>query len=151
MAINFGPTYPYTTLPYPYNTAVQNSYTGASQNTAVSLNPTFLVIGIQGLEAAKAYPIGPNTRAYMFDTEKDFLYIKETKADGFPAAPLKILACREVTEEELKNNVMETVAPELPKNIVTTDNIEDYIASYLADNNYRPYIPRSERKAQNNE
>lgn len=151
MAINFGPTYPYSTLPYPYNTAVSNTYSGGQANTAVSLNPTNLVIGIQGLNAAKAYPIGPNTRAYMFDTENDFIYIKETKSDGFPAGPLKILACKEITEEELKKPQIETVVPELPKNLVTTDNIEEYIASYLADNNYRPYIPRSERKAQNEE
>lgn len=38
----------------------------------------------QGINGAKAYPLGPNTRAYLFDTEVDKFYTKNTDASGVP-------------------------------------------------------------------
>ena len=69
----------------------------------MKVGPGNIIVGIQGIEAAKAYPLGPNTRAYMFDMEKDFLYIKETDLSGMQKGTLKILKCTEVKEEELNN------------------------------------------------
>ena len=96
------------------------------------------VTGIQGIEAAKAYPLTPNTTGYFFDTDKDFLYIKETDQNGFPKK-LRIIRCEEVTEEELSNPVPD-------KNFVTIDMLEGFISKYLDEHSYKPYIPRKERK-----
>lgn len=152
MAINFGPYAPNNMI----NPYIGGSYTvnplPFQNQTQPQVQPGNLIIGIQGLEAAKAYPIGPNTRAYMFDTEKDFLYIKETKADGFPVGPIKIIKCTEMTEEELTAKPKEIEVKEalvLPQNVITAENIDDYISDYLAANNFRPYIPRNERRSQN--
>ncbi len=140
MAINFGPYVP--------NNMV-NPYTGGSYSfqTPPYQPPqlTNIITDIQGFEAAKAYPLGPNTRAYMFDTTKDYLYIKETRSDGFSAGPIKIIKCIAESEEEF-NKPQKIV---LPEKYITADNIDDYIADYLAANNFRPYIPRSERRANN--
>ena len=97
------------------------------------------------MATAKAYPLGPNTRAYMFDTTQDYLYIKETRSDGFSAGPIKIIKCI-AESEEVFNKPQKII---LPEKYITADNIDDYIADYLAANNFRPYIPRSERKANN--
>ena len=112
-----------------------NSYQNMSQLQNV-------ITGIQGIDAAKAYPLGPNTRGYFFDTEKDFLYIKETDQNGFPKN-LKIYSCKEVSEDSLKNP---EPAPSLPSNVVTIDTLDSLIAKYLDEHSYKPYIPRKERK-----
>ena len=38
----------------------------------------------QGINGAKAYPLGPNTKAFLFDTEVDKFYTKNTDASGVP-------------------------------------------------------------------
>jgi hypothetical protein len=145
MAINFNPYY---NNQFPQYYPAQNNGVPYNAYTPVQTAPSIIVIGIQGIEAAKAYPLGPNTRAYMFDTEKDYIYIKETDANGIIKGPLQILECKQVTEEQLQNNSKPEV-PALPAGLITADNIADYIADYLEENNYRPYVPRSERRAQN--
>lgn len=147
MAINFGPYVP-NQMVNPYG----GSYTIPNppyQNQTAQINN--IIIDIQGLEAAKAYPLAPNTRAYMFDTTRDYLYIKETRPDGFSACPIKIIKCIPETEEEYNKPLTAQVkeVPVIPQNVITTDNIDDYISDYLAANNFRPYIPRNERRAQN--
>lgn len=147
MAINFGPYVP--------DNGFGNFMPGGNNGYQTPLpsftKPTNIVIDIQGLEAAKAYPLGPNTRAYMFDTTKDYLYIKMTRPDGFSAGPIQIIKCIAETEEEYNKPLTAQVkeVPVIPQNVITTDNIDDYISDYLAANNFRPYIPRNERRAQN--
>lgn len=115
------------------------SYQNTSQFTQQLQN---VITGIQGIDAAKAYPLGPNTRGYFFDTEKDFLYIKETDQNGFPKN-LKIYSCKEVSEDSLKNPEPEHT---LPSNVVTVDMLDGLLAKYLDEHSYKPYIPRKERK-----
>lgn len=149
MAINFGPYVPnnmvnpyiggnYTVNPLPFQNQTQPQITN-------------IVTDIQGLEAAKAYPLGPNTRAIMFDTTKDYLYIKTTRPDGFSAGPIQIIKCISETEEEYNKPLTAAIkeVPVLPQNVITAENIDDYISDYLAANNFRPYIPRNERRSQN--
>ena len=114
------------------------SYQNTSQFTS---QPQNVITGIQGIDAAKAYPLGPNTRGYFFDTEKDYLYIKETDQNGFPKN-LKIYLCKEVSEDSLKN----PEPAQLPSNVVTVDMLDGLFAKYLDEHSYKPYIPRKERK-----
>lgn len=148
MAINFGPYVP--------DNGFGNFRSGGNNGyqTPPSLpfsQPTNLIIDIQGLEAAKAYPLAPNTRAFMFDTTKDYLYIKTTRFDGFSAGPIQIIKCIQETEEEYNKPATIPVkeVPVLPQNVITTDNIDDYIHDYLEANSYRPYVPKNERRGQN--
>ena len=94
-----------------------------------------IVINVQGVDAAKAYPLSPNTRGYFFDTEKDFLYIKEIGLDGLQTKPVKIIKCEEVTEADL------TEKKEQPQ-YVTKDMLEDFLATYLDEHQYKPYLPK---------
>lgn len=147
MAINFGPYVPDNS----FGNFIPGGNNGYQTPPPSFTKPTNIVIDIQGLEAAKAYPLGPNTRAYMFDTTRDYLYIKMTRPDGFSAGPIQIIKCFPETEEEYNKPLTAQVkeVPVIPQNVITTDNIDDYISDYLAANNFRPYVPRNERRAQN--
>lgn len=47
------------------------------------------VIWVQGIDAAKAYPVAPGTAVPLFDVERPTIYIKTTDNIGFPT--IKIL------------------------------------------------------------
>ena len=98
-----------------------------------------IVIGIQGLEAAKAYPIGPNTNAYFLDTGADYMYIKSIGPDGIQKKPVQIVKCITMTEEEYRNG-------EKHEDAVTYEGLESFIQKYLDDHQYKPFIPREKRK-----
>lgn len=53
-------------------------------NNLIQLTGVDLVVPTHGLEGAKAYPLGPNCRAPLFDDAEDIFYIKSTDANGFP-------------------------------------------------------------------
>lgn len=98
-----------------------------------------IVIGIQGLEAAKAYPLGPNTNGYFLDTTLDYMYIKCIGPDGIQKSPVQIVKCITMTEEEYRNG-------EKKEETVTYAGLENFIQKYLDDHQYKPFIPREKRK-----
>ena len=53
-------------------------------NNLIQLTGVDLVVPTHGIEGAKAYPMGPNCRAPLFDDQDDVFYIKSTDANGFP-------------------------------------------------------------------
>lgn len=53
---------------------------------------------VNGIESAKAYPMNPNSRVFLFDTNEDIFYVKETDSSGF--ATLKIFEFKEVKEKQ---------------------------------------------------
>ena len=55
------------------------------QNQMFQLSGVDLVVAVKGIEGAKAYPLGPNCRAPLFDDSENILYIKSTDANGFPS------------------------------------------------------------------
>ena len=42
------------------------------------------LISVTGIEAARAYPLPPNSSMPMFDADKDVMYVKTTDGAGFP-------------------------------------------------------------------
>ena len=53
-------------------------------NNLIQLASVDMVVPTHGIEGAKAYPMGPNCRAPLFDDTEDVFYIKTTDANGFP-------------------------------------------------------------------
>lgn len=47
------------------------------------------LIWVQGINAAKSYPVAPNTSVPLFDSEANVVYIKSADASGMPS--IKIL------------------------------------------------------------
>lgn len=59
---------------YVYN---QTPYTSPkSQNDLLQVN---------GLEGARNYPVSPNCRVVLFDSNQDIFYIKSTDSGGYPS------------------------------------------------------------------
>lgn len=93
----------------------------------------------QGINGAKAYPLGPNTRAYLFDTEVDKFYTKNTDASGVPQP------VREFEYFEVEHHEDESMDP---SNYVTKEEFNsmsdklDYILEQIQ--NVKPY--RKENK-----
>ena len=54
------------------------------QANLMQLSGVDLIVPIHGIEGAKAYPLGANCRAPLFDDSDDVFYIKSTDANGFP-------------------------------------------------------------------
>ena len=49
------------------------------QNNLIQLSGIDLIVPIHGIEGAKAYPLGPNCRAPLFDDTEDILDGNDTK------------------------------------------------------------------------
>lgn len=76
-----------------------------------------------GLNGAKAYPLAPNSRAYLFDSDEECFYIKVTDQTGV-AQPLRRFDYQETQiEEEL---------PQDTSKYVTKDELDE-IKGMLAD------------------
>lgn len=54
------------------------------QQNVFQLTGVDQIIPVNGIEGAKSYPMGPNCRAALFDSNEDVFYIKKTDANGFP-------------------------------------------------------------------
>ena len=76
---------------------------------------------VQGIEGAKAYPVGAGNSVLLMDSDNQFMYIKSADNAGMPT--LKIYAYSEVTE---------TKTPEEPKidmaEYVTKTELEEALA-----------------------
>lgn len=72
------------------------------QNNLIQLSGVDLVVPTHGLEGAKAYPLGPNCRAPLFDDTEDKFYIKSTDANGFPT--VKVYRFEEVVTVDPNNS-----------------------------------------------
>lgn len=86
MANFYGNTNPAYANPY----GVNNGMTGSAYyNPTPTVNAANTFIWVQGEEAAKAYPVAPNSSVILFDSENPVLYIKQADATGRPL-PMQI-------------------------------------------------------------
>lgn len=72
-------------FPTGYQPYQPNMFQGGagSQQTGTAL------IWVQGINAAKSYPVAPNTSVPLFDSEANVVYIKSADASGMPS--IKVL------------------------------------------------------------
>lgn len=77
--------YPY----YPYYPMQNNAFQNVGNVGANQPNVQSSLIWVQGINAAKSYPVAPNTSVPLFDSEANVVYIKSADASGMPS--IKIL------------------------------------------------------------
>jgi hypothetical protein len=65
----------------------QPQYYTPAMPTLPQQNNTFL--WVQGIEAAKAYPVAPNTTVQLWDAESQTIFVKSADASGMPS--MKVL------------------------------------------------------------
>ena len=66
------------------------------QNT-VQQQPSNGIVWVQGLSAAKSYPVVPNTTVMLLDSESSTFYLKTSDASGMPL-PLRVFDYKERTQ-----------------------------------------------------
>lgn len=76
---------------------------------------------VQGLEGAKAYPVGAGENVQLMDSEADYFFIKSVDQSGMPL-PLRIFKYEEVT------NV--STAKEEPKDYITREELDEILKDY---------------------
>ena len=77
--------YPY----YPYYPTQNNAFQNVGNVGMNQPNVQSSLIRVQGINAAKSYPVAPNTSVPLFDSEANVVYIKSADASGMPS--IKIL------------------------------------------------------------
>ena len=80
----------YNYFPQTYQTPVYYStQSNAFQNVGNNSQQNSFVQWVQGENAAKSFPVAPNTSVPLFDSEANVIYIKSADASGMPS--IKIL------------------------------------------------------------
>lgn len=91
-------------MPYPYTMPyqLQNNFStalpfpNAQYPQMGQQNQTGLIVAwVQGEQAMKSYPLGPNQKAFLFNTEENNFGIKSTDANGMPL-PLEVFEYQRV-------------------------------------------------------
>jgi hypothetical protein len=86
MAYNYFPQTYQSPVYYPPQS---NGYQGNSFQNGTSSQQNNFIQWVQGENAAKSFPIAPNTSVPLFDSEANCIYIKSADASGMPS--IKIL------------------------------------------------------------
>jgi hypothetical protein len=93
------------------------------------------IVWVQGENAAKSYPVAPNTTVMLLDSESSVFYLKTSDASGMPL-PLRVFDYKERTENVAK---MPSDSPKNDFNVdfdnfVTYDKLNEILASLPFNN-----------------
>lgn len=89
------------------------------------------VVWVQGIEAAKAHPVGAGSSAILMDSEESVFYLKTTDASGMPQ-PIRIFDYSERVEQKTDMSIF-----------VTRQELEDAIAK-IKEEKHEPIIRADE-------
>lgn len=83
---------------YNYSTGYYQPYTQQPQQMPQAAQPAqSSITWVQGLAAAKSYPVAPATSVLLMDSEESRFYIKSSDVSGMPL-PLRVFEYKEATE-----------------------------------------------------
>lgn len=129
--------------PYYNNGAMPDMLTQMRQNTQpVQQQPSNGIVWVQGENAAKSYPVAPNTTVMLLDSESSTFYLKTSDASGMPL-PLRVFDYEERTQNgsNLPTNAPQGGLAVDLSNYVTYDQLNE-ILDNLGQNN----APKKEKK-----
>ena len=109
---------------YPYYQPMQQTPLQA-QNTA-SGQPQNAILWVQGLEAAKAYPVAPGSNVLLMDSDDSRFFIKSADQSGMPS--LRVFQYSEITGQEHRQK--EPEHPDLSM-YVTHEELEKALAALV--------------------
>lgn len=125
---NYSPIYPY---PNAYNQYIGQPQVMPQPIAQVNSGPVMAWIQ-GGINGAKSYPVPPNSRAYLFDSDQDTFYVKDTDQNGMP----KPLRAFDYTERVIES---ETITTDTQNNYVTKEDLEEVMRKMVDEikNGYR--------------
>ena len=138
--------FPYYPVNYPYPQMYQNQYAPQSQQQSSGLT------WVQGIEAAKSYPVSAGQSILLMDSESNSFFIKSADASGMPL-PLRVFDYTERTVNNAPKTVQETrTEPSIDLSAyVTRDELESRISEIMATKRNPENQQRNDRKdGQNN-
>lgn len=97
MAYTGYPTYPQYYPQYQQMSPTQMSATYQQQNNSI--------IWVQGMEAARAYPVAPNSTLPLWDSESQSIYIKSADASGMPTMKIIDYTIRQDASKTAQNAI----------------------------------------------
>jgi hypothetical protein len=136
--------------PYYNNGAMPDMLTQMRQNTPPQ-QPNNGIVWVQGENAAKSYPVAPNTTIMLLDSESSTFYLKTSDASGMPL-PLRVFDYKERTQNA---SALPTDAPQTAlavdlSNYVTYDQLDEILNNFGQNSkkekkvdvvsNYKKYI-----------
>ncbi len=133
--------FPYYPVNYPYPQMYQNQYSPQTQQQNSGL------IWVQGIEAAKSYPVSAGQSVLLMDSESNAFFIKTADASGMPL-PLRVFDYTERTANNVPKAAQET-RTEPPIDLsayVTRDELESRISEIMVARRNPDNQNRSERK-----
>ena len=110
------------------------------------------LIWVQGIEAAKSYPVSAGQSVLLMDSESNAFFIKTADASGMPL-PLRIFDYTERTANSAPKAAQEThTEPSIDLSAyVTRDELESRIAQIRADYEHKDNRNQNQQKGgQNN-
>lgn len=100
----------------------------SNQNYQQNVQANNSIIWVQGENAAKSYPVAPNTAIALWDSEQQTIYIKSVDSNGIPS--LKVLDYIDRDNEIVQSDNTNEI------NYVTQDQMNDFseqIKQQMAD------------------
>ncbi len=148
---NYSPIYPYPNAYTQYVPPVQQPVIPQQQNSGPIM--TWVQGGIDG---AKMYPVSPNSRAYLFDSEEDCFYVKVTDDMGRVSSFRKFSYQEDIIEEpNTQQNTSEYVTKKDLEDVIRnlTNEIKNNSYRKGGHNNGKSFVrgtdePRDERNVQ---
>ena len=110
------------------------------------------LIWVQGIEAAKSYPVSAGQSVFLMDSESNAFFIKTADASGMPL-PLRIFDYAERSAQNTPKTTQETrTEPQIDLSAyVTRDELESRISEILSTRRTSDNNNRNDRKdGQNN-
>lgn len=86
------------------------------QNQMQNNQPNTFVQWVQGINAAKSFPVAPNTSIPLFDSEANVIYIKSADASGMPSIKILDYVVRDTTPKTAE------ISPQM--DFATKDDVE---------------------------
>ena len=106
-----------------YNNFFPTNYQPYQMPQMQNNQPNTFVQWVQGINAAKSFPVAPNTSIPLFDSEANVIYIKSADASGMPS--IKIL------DYVVRDNAPRT--PEIvPQNDYATKDDVEYLKGEIS-------------------
>ena len=80
-----------------YNNFFPTNYQPYQMPQMQNNQPNTFVQWVQGINAAKSFPVAPNTSIPLFDSEANVIYIKSADASGMPSIKILDYVIRDTT------------------------------------------------------
>ncbi len=132
---------PYFTSPYGYPTSFMPQPTPNLFNSQPQSQNGLIVAWVQGEQAMKSFGLGPNQKAFLFNTEENNFGIKTTDANGMPN-PLEMFAYHRI---DITNQSVQSTAT----NPTTAIDVSSFVTKEELDNRILELMVELEAKTSN--